>query len=123
MSLFNSVTLSVQNYTGAYVSGRYVETLDGAAFTVTGTWQPFRGDETQVGIEGRRTKSAYNLFTNSDLRIDKQDINGTSTLRSTISFGGDEYEIIDKQSWNNRLIPHFQYLCVREKERPAGTNG
>lgn len=123
MSLFNPITFECQNYTTEYIMGRAVETEDGVPFNITGSWQPAEGEDLQTLPEGRRNQSAYVLITSTDLKIDQQTIDGQAQRRTIVKHDGFDYEVVSLASWQNKILPHYNYLCVRNKEKEVGKSG
>jgi hypothetical protein len=115
MSLFNSRTFTARrpDAPGSWVKGRWVVSGSETPLTVTGTFQPETGDRFKTLLEGRRVTSMGLLITDSELFIEdaKAGTNG-----DIVVVDGLDYLVLGKENWDNGILPHFEYLLIREKE-------
>lgn len=94
-------------YTGGeMVKGRWVE----GTFkenTIQASVQPLTAHQIQMLPEGRRNSKSYSIYTNADLGM-KSEENPHSVI-----IDEEEYEIVYKSPWQNKVISHYQYLVVK----------
>jgi hypothetical protein len=92
---------------GAFVAGVWVP---GAPTTTTiqASVQPASAEDIQRLPEGQRQTGAVKLYTNDSLFTAK----GTQEADIVVTPQGD-YEVSVAEVWDNGLIPHKSYLCVR----------
>lgn len=113
MSLFNSQSFIVKReVAGSYVEGEW--TPGGtSSFSIKGTFQPGNAERLQTTLEGRRVSGVGELFSGSKLRT--VDLSG-KTGPDRVIIGGAEWEVIQASSWQNGLIPHYEYIVILPKE-------
>jgi hypothetical protein len=100
--------VQVQNYTGAYdAEGQWVKTPDGAPFEIMASIQPDPQLDIQSIPEGKRDSELYMIITDTELKTAR--LNDSPPI---ISYDGDEYEIIKKETWQNNVINHYAYVAA-----------
>jgi hypothetical protein len=97
---------------GTWVEGAPIETV------FYGTVRPANGQALQLLPEGKRNSEAISVyapigleFTAADPRIERS---GDRIVWEEKVF---EVEVLGK--WKNGLLPHWEIICVREKEGEA----
>jgi hypothetical protein len=114
MSLFKSAEIPVKRPSaGDYINGRWKEGANPEYFTVFGSIQPDSGETVQSLLEGKRVSSIYRIFT--DVKLQEADPLNKVT-GDIVKINGQDYEVIQVQSWQNGLIPHYESVVIREKE-------
>lgn len=111
MSLFKTVKMSLQSVSTIRLYGKGSETL-GALRTFRGTFQPADGEHMQSLPEGRRANGVF--FVVSDLDFDTV----TSTTNpDRVVINGRHYEIVSRMPWQNKILPHYEYLVQEIKAK------
>ncbi len=109
MSLFNTRTLSVIRTAGSWVNGKWVK-VDQPAFSITGSWQPIPGDVLELAQDSKRSRKIFECFTYTQVFATDQTTNKPSDI---IEVDGDQYEIIELDSWQNGIISHYKFRATR----------
>lgn len=119
MSLFKSFTMTIERRTG------YYDTADGGRWkynpssnlTIKGSFQPINGKEMQSLPEGRRSNGVYQGSTDTKIYTTKQDRGDVLDDPSDVLIKDNKrYEIVEAGDWQNNIINHYWFRCVREKE-------
>ena len=95
---------------GTRTEGKWVEGSE-AAFTVSASAQPLRGEEMQSLPEGRRTMQAIKIYSDTELNTEDEE-NGISP--DVFEFRGDRYEIVTSEPHQSGVIDHFKHLATKE---------
>ncbi|MCP3685999.1 MAG: hypothetical protein GY861_25420 [bacterium] len=105
----NRQALTVTRY-GAGTIDDYGEYTNGSTSTVsiTASVQPVTGKNLESLPEGRQTKEAYYLFTDTEL-LTSRDKNKADTTE----IFSDTYEVINIEKWQNNLINHYKVTVSR----------
>lgn len=115
MSLLQSVDLIQSKHTpGTYVKGKWVEG-EKTAVPFKGTWQPSSGKVMELLPEGKRNKETFTCFAPIEMSFTASDpeLNVTG---DEIIWENKSYEVCTASKWNNGLIPHWELICVKNKE-------
>lgn len=116
MSLFRTVTLQRIRFGGGkYVDGSWI---DGAPSETTfkGTFQPENGQMQELLPEGKRNRKTFIAYIPKN--IDVRTADPRNTLEPDyIAYNGSLFEVIIVRAWNNKLIPHYEAVCVEAYER------
>lgn len=118
MSLFNSNSYPVKRFSqGAYVKGRWVPNANGGPteFTIQGTAQPAAGGKVQALMEGKRFTQVYELISSTNLNESNPELGVTG---DQVYINGTWCEVINSDPCENKIIPHFEMLCIVMKEDP-----
>ena len=92
---------------GSYVNGVWTQSAP-FGVTIHASVQPATDRDMQRLPEGRRQTGAVKLFTNDTLLIE---IGTQKADRVTLPTG--TYEVAQADAWQNGVINHNAYLCVR----------
>jgi len=113
LSLFNTHTLTVKRYTGLYVNGRWTQSLS-STFTITTSWQPANGRDTETLPEGKRSQQIYKCYPATELFV-ADPVNG-QPADIVVGIDGKDYEVISCAPNQNNIINHHKAMCTRVKE-------
>ena len=115
MSLFKTVALVKVSYgDSGYIKGKWVEgEITEEEFK--GTWQPARGSVLETLPEGKRNEETYICYAPLELSFSVADPNGEKQ-GDCIKWEDKLYEVVTVAKWNNKIIPHWELICVRKKE-------
>jgi len=80
-----------------------------SSFTVMGTISATSPEDIARLEEGKRTRKAFKLFTESQL---KTAVAG-GQVPDRIQVGSEWYEISALVNWTNQVISHFEYVIVK----------
>lgn len=98
---------------GEFVRGEYMkggqETLT-ASFSVQGV---SKNAQIQALAEGRRISDMRRLYGDEKLQT-SDDFDGA--VADIVVIDGLDYEVLERATWQNRLIPHYRYIVVRKYE-------
>jgi hypothetical protein len=103
-------SLTAERQTGGYINGKWViGTPTQVAFTAS--VQPANAKELQNLPEGRRTKSAFMLYTDTELLTSED--GATPKKADRITIAGDVFEVMTVERWQNQVIPHYSALVAK----------
>lgn len=107
MSILFGQTHAIKVFSGAHWEmGRYIKD-QAVESTIVADVQPMTGKEiTDLNI-GRKNVGKIKIYYNSELNIAQEDTNITGDI---IEWGGNDYELIAKLTYNNNLINHYKYI-------------
>ena len=108
-------TLSVSRPSGGNREQETAKWIPGepVALTIQASVQPLRPFEVMSLPEGRRTRSAYNLFTDTKLQTVDQDNPDQVTINGVV------FEVISVASWQNGIIPHYKCVVSQMEIQPS----
>jgi hypothetical protein len=107
--------ISGENKTGAYVGRLWVASPSGDVF-IEGSVQPLSGFEAQNLNVGEDNLGKMKLFTDTELKVAEQ---GTENKGDMIYWLEDRWEVIALRSWQNNIIPHYEYVVEYRGPVPA----
>lgn len=115
MSLLKTVDLIQSKHSqGSYVKGKWVEgTTEQINFK--GTWQPSSGKVMELLPEGKRNRETYICYAPIELSFTSSDPE-LGVTGDEIVWEGKSFEVCTASKWNNGLIPHWELICVKNKE-------
>ncbi|HEU4402346.1 MAG TPA: hypothetical protein VFT43_09590 [Candidatus Polarisedimenticolia bacterium] len=96
---------------GAYVDGVYAAGAP-STFAVRASVQPLRGRELEALPEGRRSRAAYRVYTDTLLRT----VDDANPDR--IALFGEAYEVIAIEHWQNGILPHYKAVLSKLDHAP-----
>lgn len=108
--VFRKAVSVVRVSNGAWVGGVWVPGAPVSGVTVQASVQPSSQDDLQLLPEGARLDGSVTLYTNDALQIAEE---GSNEISDRIVHDGSEYKVMAKAVWDNGLIPHNRYVCVR----------
>lgn len=112
MNSFRVHTLTVKRFAqGTYDKGEFVEGSS-STLTIRASVQSPKAHDLQLLPEGRRNSQAYRLYTDTELRL------STAANPDKVVIDGEDYEVMAKSPWQNRILPHFRYVVVRMDGTP-----
>ena len=77
---------------------------------ITASVQPLRANEMELLPEGRRDGEAFRLYTSTELfPADEK----TGKNADVVVYNGREYEVLSCARWQNRVVPHFKAVMVK----------
>jgi hypothetical protein len=114
------MVLTVNRYAGGYYElGKWIQGAAQTPFTIVVSTQPASGNDMQTYAEGRRVKSMYRVFGSVELFTSdpEYDMNpDITTNRDEVVFNNEVFEVIHVEKWLNNIIPHYEYIIMRELE-------
>ena len=96
---------------GSWVNGRWVEGSSSAVITIQASAQRLTPKETQLLPEAYRTRSAYRVYTQTELKVVTLPTKGCDS----IVIEGSTYDILSVEKWT-QLYPHYKIIAVRREE-------
>lgn len=113
MSSFRK-TVKCQRPTGAYDgNGRWAESSV-SEFTIQASVQPLTPKELESLEEGRRTRDAFKLYSDTALRTLKEQ------NPDRVVLGGNLFEVVSRADWQNGVIPHYEIVVSLCDKKPDG---
>lgn len=109
MSSFREA-VTIKRQTGTYTDGVWVPGGE-VDVAILASIQPARSRDMQNLPEGRRTKSAFVLYTDTELLTSKDGSNIKKADQLTIV--GDVFEVMFVERWQNRVIPHYKATVAK----------
>lgn len=111
MSLFNTMTFAGKRFPVATrVKGRTVESTP-VALSLTGSLQPTQGNLLKALPEGKRSYSAFTIYTETELKV-ADDVTGVPS--DIVVIAGLDYEVSLVYPWQNGILSHYQVVCTRK---------
>ena len=106
MSSFRRTVGTKHRTAGTVVDGYPVA---GAVTTssIQASVQPLKSEEVKNLPEGRRDRAPFWLITDTLLDI------ASSATPHTVVLDGQDYDIEQRDQWQNGVIPHYRYLVLR----------
>lgn len=98
-----------QYLNGEWVEGTYIESS--ALFSVQSIKDT---QEVEHLAEGRRIDDFRRLYSDSKLQITNDGGSGDLLQPALIVIDGFNYELIHREPWQNGIINHYKYYCVRK---------
>ena len=94
---------------GEWVAGGYVESS--ANFSVQSIKDT---QEVEHLSEGRRISDYRRLYSDTKLQVTNDGGPGDLLQPVLIVIDGFQYELTHREPWQNGIIPHYKYYCVRK---------
>lgn len=110
MSSFRQAVTMRRPAPGSHVAGRWVPGAMGADQTIYASVQPASGEDLERLPEGARNRSAFALFT--DTQLQAGDIAARREPDRVVIFDA-EHEVLHVEPWQNSVISHFKVIAVR----------
>lgn len=108
-------TVTRPDTAGSWVKGRWVESATESTFTISASVQRLTPKETELLPEAFRTRSAYRVYTKTELlTVDPT----TSKNSDSIEIRGDVYDVLDVEYWD-KIEPHYKAIVVRRENVPT----
>lgn len=100
---------------GSYVNGLWVPSADPVTvLTPICSVQPFGMKDTQLLPEAYRTRQAFRVYSETELRA--IDVVGQKNC-DVILIKGLEYDILSVDDWTHvKFMPHFKHIAVRRED-------
>ncbi len=99
---------------GAYINGVWQQNT-GSSFTIRANVQPVPAIVMETLPEGYRTKSAFILYTNTELNTAQEDLNNADIVQ----LYGEKYFVTKKEIWGNTNLAHYEIIVVKEDSDAA----
>ena len=96
---------------GSYINGVWVNGLN-TTLTIRANVQPVPAIVMETLPEGYRTRSAFILYTNSEL-FTSDDNNNNPDI---VLLYGKRYFVTKKEIWQNTVIAHYEIIVVKEEK-------
>jgi hypothetical protein len=96
---------------GSYVAGVWVNGTE-TTFTIRANVQPVPAIVMETLPEGYRTKSAFILYTNTEL-LTAEDNNNNPDI---VLLYGKRYFVTKKEIWQNTILAHYEIIVVKEEQ-------
>lgn len=109
--IFKSDVQVVRPGLGGYIDGVYLESPS-QTFIIRADVQPAPATVMETLPEGYRTKSAYVLYTNTELFTSEDDLNNPDI----VSLYGKRYFVTKKEIRDRTALKHYQIIVVKEEK-------
>lgn len=114
--LTKSITLTVYRKTqGSYVNGDWVEGTE-AEITRTVNIQPLKPNEILLLPESERTRQWWKVYSDEDLRTDKEGAGGYSA--DEFIYQGERYKVMKVSNYEMGVLNHHKALATRIELTP-----
>jgi len=114
--LTKSIALTVYRKTqGSYVNGDWVEGTE-AEIIRTVNIQPLKPNEILMLPEAERTRQWWKVYSDEDLRTDKEGANGYSA--DEFIYQGERYKIMKVSNYEMGILNHHKALATRIELTP-----
>ena len=117
---YGIATVNTPTLGGRYELGKWIE--DNPAqpdFPIQISIQAPSGEEMNTFGEGRRVKSMYKCFSSVEVfttdPLYEQNPDKTNQ-RDKILWNNQYFEVVHVDRWLNGILPHFEFVMLREKE-------
>jgi hypothetical protein len=106
MSSFRRTVVVKSRAAGTVVDGNPVP---GAITTssIQASVQPLKSEEVKNLPEGRRCRTPFWVITDTFMDV------GSSNTPDIVVVDGEDYEIEQRDQWQNGVIPHYRYLILK----------
>lgn len=114
--LTKSIALTVYRKTqGSYVNGDWVEGTE-AEITRTVNIQPLKPNEILMLPEAERTRQWWKVYSDEDLRTDKEGASGYSA--DEFIYQGERYKVMKVSNYEMGILNHHKALATRIELTP-----
>lgn len=100
----------IRKAAGEYVSGRWVEGLE-TLVPIEVNIQPMKEEELLILPEADRARQWYKVYSDSEIRADKQGVGGYSA--DEFEFEGDRYKVMKVRHYSMGILNHFRAMAAR----------
>ena len=96
---------------GAFINGVWI-TIEEAPEIFMGNVQPLPAIVMETLPEGYRTRSAFIIYTNTELNTSEEDQNNADI----VLLYGKRYFVAKKEIWQNTVLSHYEIIVVKEEK-------
>lgn len=108
-NLFKRPVTVIRSSVGNWANGYWLKG-DDITEIIMANVQPVPAIVMETLPEGYRTKSAFILYTNTELNTSQDD----ESTADVVLLYGDRYLVTKKEIWGNTLLSHYEIIVVKE---------